>query len=66
MEEALFWLYLIFGLMYSVYDWLTGTKDDYQKAIEEDNIDSPIFVIHWIFMIFAWPVVMLIKFIREL
>ena len=66
MGEALFWLYLIFGLMYGIYDWLAGTKDDYQKAIEEDNIDSPMFAIHWIFMIIAWPFIMLIKFIREL
>ena len=66
MKESLFWLYLIIGLVYGIYDWFNKTKDDYQKAVIEDNIDESMFTIHWVLMIIGWPLIILIKFIREL
>ena len=66
MEESLLWLYLIIGLAYGIYDWISGTKDDYEKAEKENNIESPMFTIYWIMMIVAWPFIMFIKILRKI
>lgn len=56
MAEALFYLYMIIGLVYGLYDWNVNQKEAYKKAEESGNIESGMVPVYWIFMFLFWPI----------
>ena len=56
MVEALFYLYMIIGLVYGLYDWNVNQKEAYIKAEASGNIESGMIPVYWIFMFLFWSI----------
>lgn len=65
MVELLFYIYMIFGLLYGIYDWNKNQKIIYKKSENSVNIETSMISIYWLFMILFWPIDLFIKFIRK-
>jgi len=65
MIELLFYIYMIFGLLYGIYDWNKNQKDAYKEAEDSGNLETNMVSIYWIFIILFWPIDLFIKFIRK-
>ena len=57
----LFWLYMLIGLIYGVYDWKINHEEAYNKAIKTGNIEFGMIPIYWILMFLCWPLMMCIN-----
>ena len=61
MNAILFYIYLLIGIIFAIYDWHTKQKKIYKAARDENNLEHGMLPIYWISLILAWPIFLICK-----
>lgn len=59
-------IYLLIGIIYCIYDWNKFYKYKYYKFKEKHEVQEPMVILYWLFIISLWPIKIIINICRKM